>query len=236
MATIKIAHLYYDLMNLYGENGNLRALEKALIDQQQEVVITKLSLKDQIDFLAYDIFYLGSGSEDNIRIVNNDLLNYQAKIKKAIEKDKFFIITGNALDLFGQKIKSLNQKELVTLGIFPYDSQEVEDRIVGEQVYTTDLIKEKVIGFQNRQTIMSSYSPLFEVIRGTGSNPHQTVEGIKYKNFYGTYLIGPLLIRNPALLKKIIKNLFKIKKISYQSLPDDIANQAYQEYLKNFVN
>ena len=26
MPKIKIAHLYYDLMNLYGENANIRAL------------------------------------------------------------------------------------------------------------------------------------------------------------------------------------------------------------------
>ena len=25
---VKIAHLYYDLMNLYGENANIRAIEK----------------------------------------------------------------------------------------------------------------------------------------------------------------------------------------------------------------
>ena len=62
MKTIKIAHLYYDLMNLYGENGNVRYLKKKLEDQDVEVKVYFLSVDDEIDFSKYDIYYIGTGS------------------------------------------------------------------------------------------------------------------------------------------------------------------------------
>ena len=38
MKTFKIAHLYYDLMNLYGENGNIRYLKNRL--EEQDIFLT----------------------------------------------------------------------------------------------------------------------------------------------------------------------------------------------------
>ena len=50
MEKIKIAHIYYDLMNLYGESGNIIALEKAFENQDMYTEIVKLSINDKIDF------------------------------------------------------------------------------------------------------------------------------------------------------------------------------------------
>ena len=48
MKKFKIAYLYYDLMNLYGENGNIRYLEKKLKEQDIDVQIELLSIPDKI--------------------------------------------------------------------------------------------------------------------------------------------------------------------------------------------
>ena len=48
---MKILHLYYDLMNLYGEYANVSALERYLRQQDIEAVTDKKSLYDDIDFL-----------------------------------------------------------------------------------------------------------------------------------------------------------------------------------------
>ena len=93
---IKIAHLYYDLMNLYGENGNILALEKGFNDQDMFTEITELSIKDKIDFNKYDIYYMGCGSEENQIIVIDNLLKYKDQIKNALENNKHFIFTGNS--------------------------------------------------------------------------------------------------------------------------------------------
>lgn len=223
MKTIKIAHLYYDLMNYYGEQGNVLALKTAIEYAGFKVNVKTLSVDDEIDFEKYDIFYMGMGTKRNQEIVRKDILKYKEKIENVIDK-KMFIMTGNSYELFGKKID-----EKKCLEIFNFNSK-TTDRIVGEQVFKSDIIKETVIGFQNRfssNDIKDDY--LFEVIKGTGNDLKSKVEGIHKNNFFGTYLLGPILIRNPyfkdALLKYIGIDKVNTKLVDYK---------AYHEYLKNF--
>lgn len=223
MKTIKIAHLYYDLMNYYGEQGNVLALKTAIEYAGFKVNIKTLSVDDEIDFEKYDIFYMGMGTKRNQEIVRKDILKYKEKIENVIDK-KMFIMTGNSYELFGKKIDDKK-----CLGIFNFSSK-TTDRIVGEQIFKSDIIKETIIGFQNRfssNNIKDDY--LFEVIKGTGNDLESKVEGIHKNNFFGTYLLGPILIRNPyfkdALLKYIGIDKVNTKLVDYK---------AYHEYLKNF--
>lgn len=223
MKTIKIAHLYYDLMNYYGEQGNVLALKTAIEYAGFKVNVKTLSVDDEIDFEKYDIFYMGMGTKRNQEIVRKDILKYKEKIENVIDK-KMFIMTGNSYELFGKKIDDKK-----CLGVFNFSSK-TTDRIVGEQVLKCDIIKETIIGFQNRfssNNIKDDF--LFEVIKGTGNDLESKVEGIHKNNFFGTYLLGPILIRNPyfkdALLKYIGIDKVNIKLVDYK---------AYHEYLKNF--
>ena len=223
MKTIKIAHLYYDLMNYYGEQGNVLALKTAIEYAGFKVNVKTLSVDDEIDFEKYDIFYMGMGTKRNQEIVRKDILKYKENIENVIDK-KMFIMTGNSYELFGNKIDDNK-----CLGIFNFNSI-TTDRIVGEQVFKSDIINETIIGFQNRfssNDIKDDY--LFEVIKGTGNNLESKVEGIHKNNFFGTYLLGPILIRNPyfkdALLKYIGIDKINTKLVDYK---------AYHEYLKNF--
>lgn len=245
MKTVKIAHLYYDLLNLYGENGNIRFLEKMLKNQDIDVKVTKFSIGDKIDFNSYDFYYIGCGSDENLLIVLDDIKKYKEEIKKCIDEDKFFLATGNSIELFGTVIfaeDNDNQGALVPyegLGIFDYHSPLEKERIVGEQYFETDLIKEKIIGFQNRSHSLEGCNDnLFKVISGTGySSTNSSYEGIHKNNFYGTYLFGPILVRNPYFTDYLVKNLCNDKDIKYKK-PDENAiwYKAYHEYLNNFYN
>lgn len=223
---IKILHLYYDIMNMYGESANIRALEHALDKEEVKYKIDFKSLHDDIKIMDYDFIYIGTGLDESYSLVLEDLKKYKEDLIKYIDDNKFILVTGNALDLFSD-LKILNFK-----------SVKEDFRIIGEQVYTTDLIKNYVIGFQNRNTVIKEYSetPLFKVTTGTGFAPNNKNEGIRKNNFYGTYLLGPLLIRNPYLLEYFTKNLLKMKNLKYKAMTHDTAYQAYEAYLKNFVN
>ena len=74
MKTFKIAHLYYDLMNLYGENGNIRYFSKKLEEQGIKTEVYFLSIDDDIDYNDYDFFYIGTGSENNKKICQTSLV------------------------------------------------------------------------------------------------------------------------------------------------------------------
>ena len=117
MEKIKIAHLYYDLMNLYGENGNIMALEKGFNDQDMYTETSNLTIGDKIDFNKYDIYYMGCGSEENQSLVIEDILKYKDKIKNAIENNKHFIFTGNSYEILGKYIEKTNGSKIETLGL-----------------------------------------------------------------------------------------------------------------------
>lgn len=229
MKLIRIAHLYYDLMNLYGERGNVLALSEALKRQGAKVMVDNVSKLSKIDFNKYDFIYIGCGTENSLEIARADILRYKTELKKVIKK-KFIIATGNALSLFGT---SINGRE--ALDIFNFKSKTVRNRIVGEQVYKTYLVDGPIIAFQNRSIINDiNENHLFEVISGNADNQKSKYEGLHINNFYGTSSIGPLLIRNPKLLDKIIKDFFDEKKYPYKEITDTPEYQAYNEYLKMF--
>ena len=57
---------------------------------------------------------------------------------------------------------------------------------------------------------------------------------VSFKNFIGTYLIGPLLVRNPELLKLIVKQIIKEKDSKYRlkKINLDFLEKAYNDCLE----
>lgn len=231
---VKIANLYYDLMNLYGDQGNINVLVKAFEYQGINVELTKLSIDDDIDFDNYDIFVISTGTENNQKIVLNHLIKYKDKIKSAIENNKFFLCTGNSIELFGKTISDKNKK-YEALNIFEYNTIYNGDRIVCESLFKCSLINDYVLGFQNQGGSISDYEfNLFEVTEGIGSYRGSKKEGIHYKNFFGTYLIGPILVRNPKFLEKFVIDVIleKNSNYRYKKFNFDLEIEAYENFIK----
>jgi CobQ-like glutamine amidotransferase family enzyme len=229
---IYIAHLYYDLMNLYGEIGNVKVLVNTIEKQGIKVVVDRLSINDKIDFNKYDLIYIGCGTEDNQLLVLKDIIKYKNKIKEYIENNKFILSTGNSYELFGKSIYDGKNKH-TGLGIFDYNAKNINNRIVGDIIVKSNLIKSKIIGFQNQgSNIFENNNNMFDIVLGNENKN----EGINYKNFYGTYMLGPILVRNPEfneyIVTKLIRNKyndFKVKKIN-----NKLDNESYKEYLINY--
>lgn len=218
---IHIAHLYYDLMNLYGESGNIKALINSLKVQKIKVKLDELSIDDEIDFNKYDLIYIGCGTEDNELIVLKHLLKYKDEIKEYIENNKFIIATGNSIELFGKNIENNN-----ALDIFSYEAKYLDKRIVGDYINKVSFIDDEIIGFQNRGSkIIYNLNPLFD-----------NEVGVNYKNFYGTYLLGPIFVRNPEFNKYIINKLIKEKnpKFKFKKYNYKLDKEAHDSYLKTY--
>ncbi len=216
-----IGHLYYDLMNLYGENGNIKVLEYHLKKQNIEYEIKKLSINDDIKFEKLDLIYIGSGTEKNRNIVLEDILKYKKEIKECYKNNKFFLITGNAIELFGQYLIDDKNKVHKCLNIFNYHIKD-EDRSVGEVVAQAEFLKDKILGFVNHQG--NIYSKVDKKIDGYG---------IYKNNFYGTYILGPILARNPEFLEFFLKKLIKTKSKSFKMKPinRELDDEAYLDFI-----
>ena len=239
---INVLHLYYDLLNLYGENANTRSVKYNLELNKIKVNVDLKSLNDKIDFEKYDLIYIGSGSEDNMKLALNDILKRKKEIKKFIESNKYLILTGSSMDLFGKYIKTLDDK-LDALNIFDYHTEYLtetnlknaaKNRVVGEIKASTSLIEETIIGFQNRcDLVFNVKTPLFKTQQQYSNDLTNEEEGFTYKNVYATHIIGPILIRNPYFLDYILNKMCNDKNLKYKSL-DETAKTAYKKYLENF--
>ena len=195
---ITIGYLYYDLLNLYGDSGNIKTLKYHLEEQGIDVKIEYLSVGDKKDFSKLDLIYIGSGTEDNILIAIDDLKKDKKELEKYIKDNKFVLATGNSVELFGNYIISKNKKTK-TLGIFDYVSM-YQKRIVKDINIKTDIVDENIIGFENHVGNILTYDESI----------------IKLDNFYGTYIIGPLLVRNPKFCSYFIKELILSKNKEFE--------------------
>ena len=224
-------------MNLYGEHGNILGLTSALEEHGIKPIVHYYTIDDEIPFKDYDIFYIGSGNNEYFELTLNDLRKRKKDIKKAFEDNKFFLITGNALNLFGKSYTDLEGNSQEALGLFNYEAIETDFRIVGEQVYLNEYVEE-VIGFENRSSVLKNIEEkaLFKVKEGTGYAPNDEDEGIHEKNFFGTYLLGPIMIRNPYFKEYFIKELLAHKNIKYKEQINKLELKAYEEYKKNLLN
>ena len=230
---VRVAHLYDDLMNLYGDSGNVKALVKAIESQDVEVSLTNLSVDDQINFDEYDVFIIGSGTENNLIRCLHNLRMYKDDVKRAIESGKIFLCTGNSIEMFGQKITAMDGNLYNGINIFNFDVVQMKERLVSEYLYKSSLIDKYIIGFQNRGGIIDNYEfNLFEIIRGMSNNGSK-MEGIHYKNFFGTYTIGPLLVRNPELLKYFVRLIINNSSVIFDDYSLEYENKAYDEFMNN---
>ena len=217
MKTLKILHLYHDLMNLSGDNGNMVAIQDFLDNEGCNYKIDRLSIGDKIDFNKYNMIYIGNGSREAQELARTDLLKYKFQLKKSF-KNQLILATGNAMELFGT---SIDNKEC--LNLIPIKTLYLKDYVVQEKIIDTEFINKPIIGFINRNSEAKIKKNFF-----------LNEEGIHVDNFYGTYLLGPLLIRNPYLLNKFMEILFTQNDMKIKSDYKNVDILAYNEYLKNF--
>jgi len=201
--TIKILHMYHDLMNLYGDWANIAVLECEFITRGYEVVLDKKSVGDTIDFDVYDFIYIGSGTERSQLACMRDLKQYKDSLFEQINAGTPVLATGNSHEIFGKSITDPDGIRHEMLGLLEFETVQFSTRVTGDCICTTSFIPDKLIGFINRAggSQQGDVERPFSVTPGEGASFTACSEGIKHKNFLGTYMTGPILVRNPPLLK-----------------------------------
>lgn len=201
---IKLLHLYYDIMNLYGEYGNIRVLTEHIKDQGFEVTIDRKTIGEEKDFDKYDFIYIGCGTEKNFKVILEDIKINKEDLEKYIESGKVILLTGNSYEILGKSID-----EISGLEIFNFSVETIEKRTITDVICTSEIFKNKIVGFINNMSKIGNNENTFLNIEwGLGKEQQ---EGILYKNVYATHLIGPILVRNPEILSFIVKKICENK-------------------------
>ena len=206
---MKILHLYHDIMNLYGEYANVAALKRMLEKNDVICEIDKLSVNDELQLMDYDFIYVGSGTENNQKYILEHLKNYKEDLKVYMEAGKFLLMTGNSFEIMGKELKSAKGKKYTGMQLFDFSVTEQEKtRDTADAIFIQENKERALVGFVNKcSTIHGIKTPLFQVKMGLGNEKSGQSEGIRYKNFYGTHLTGPILIKNPYFLMELASDL-----------------------------
>ena len=246
MKELKILYLYPDILELYGDYGNIQVLKYRLEKRGINVEITPYSIGDNPpNFNDYDLVFAGGGADQEQGILAKDLIKYKDNIKEAVNNGVFFLLICGAYQLFGKYYKDVEGNIIPGLDIFPYYTEAINDRkkrCIGNIVIDVNLDgkETKVIGFGNHggQTYDVN-TPFGKVLYGNGNKFRDEMEGFFLKNVIATYLHGPLLSKNPELTDFIIKHCLDRKyneNIILEPLDDVFENLCRKQLLDRFLS
>lgn len=232
---IKILHLYHDLMNLYGDYGNLVVLCDNLKRNGIDYEMDKLSVGDDIDFDLYDFIYCGSGTESKTDIAFKDIMKRKVQFLKAYQNNKIILFTGSSSMLLGKTYDNNNG-----LGIFGFDVKKGVKRINGDVVISSKDFKD-VIGFVNTSYTTNNIEEYISIIGSDSLLINNNSIGFVKNNLLAINMCGPLLVKNPDILKEYVIKLGKISSNNFV-YKDTIKKNQYDAYhiglneLKNRFN
>ena len=229
-----ILYLYYDFMNLYGDNGNVRIMEKRLKDQGFDVeVVRKTITDDDISFEGFDFIYCGSGTESRRFVTVKHLKKFEDGFKNAVSSGTPVLFTGNAWGMLGSSITSLDGEKTEGLGLFGFDvKEEIKQRFTGDAIEKADGFNNSFIGFINKCDVIENFDGyMFKVEKMIGQIPY-IADGVKKDNLFGISLIGPLLVKNPFFAEHLVRLIDEKHGVTYREERYEHEEQGYRMTLK----
>ena len=95
---LNICHLYPDILNLYGDRGNIITMKRRMEDRGIKVNVEGCSIGETLDANRYDIFFIGGGQDFEQEVLLKDLgTGKAAEIRAAVEDEKTFLAICGAI-------------------------------------------------------------------------------------------------------------------------------------------
>ena len=208
---LNICHLYPDILNLYGDRGNIITMKRRLEGRGIKVNIDECSIGQPLNADKYDIFFIGGGQDFEQEVLLRDLSSGKAQdIRTAVEEEKTFLAICGGYQMLGEYYKTWDGVQHDFIGAIGVHTIGAKERMIGNYMFRTtpesgDTV---VVGFENHsgKTYLSEQvAPLGMMLSGNGNNGEDKTEGARYKNVFGTYSHGSLLPKNPVLCDFILQ-------------------------------
>ena len=227
---LKICHMYPDILNLYGDRGNVTCMEKRLQWRNIGVDIQRMPLGTNKSLAGFDLVFIGGGQDFEQQLLLDELRRGKAnEIKAAVEDGVTFLTVCGGFQLLGNYYKSVDGKCMDFVGAIDMYTEGAETRLTGNYKFkcSDNAGGSVVVGFENhsgKSYLEKGVSPLGTVLKGFGNNGSDSTEGVHYKNVFGTYSHGPVLPKNPEFCDFILKTALQRKYGTAQLIPlDDSA-------------
>ena len=135
---LTIGHLYPDLLNLYGDRGNIQCLMKRCQWRGIEAETIAYEIDDTIDFSNLDIVLLGGGSDREQMLVCEKLKTIQKDFKAYVEDNGVVIAICGGYQLLGKYYKT-EQGMITGLDLVDMYTEQEEGRLISNIVLQSDL-------------------------------------------------------------------------------------------------
>ena len=205
---LRLAHLYADVMNVYGDRGNAIALRYRCETRGIALDIDGIGIGEAFDPGEYDLLIIGGGEDREQRRIADDLVARGPAIRAAIEDGLPALAVCGGFQLFGKRYVDSDGGVLPGIGVFAMETRhpgEGTERAIGNVLLQTEF--GEVVGFENhggRTWLEDGQEPFGTVVAGRGNNGRDGSEGARAGNAIGTYLHGSLLPKNPAVADFLI--------------------------------
>lgn len=234
--TLRICHLYPDLLNLYGDRGNILCMRRRLEWRGIAAEVTEVPAGETADFTQFDLFFIGGGQDFEQEVLLSDLkAGKDAELKAAIADGKTVLAVCGGYQMLGNYYKTWDGHQCDFIGAVDFYTVGSKDRMIGNFLF--ECLPESggstVVGFENHsgKTFLGpGVSPLGKVLTGSGNNGEDGFEGVRYHNVFGTYSHGPVLPKNPQLCDFILQTALRSRypELTLQPLDDTAENAAHK--------
>lgn len=201
-----IGWLYSAKMNIYGDRGNVVALEQRARWRGIDVETRDIGMGEPIPD-DVDIFFWGGGQDGEQIAVARDMAGEKGQaLKAAIENGAAMLAICGGYQLLGHGYQPFDGEKLHGIGVFDANTVAGPTRFIGNVVIESERFG-TLVGFENHSgltTLGTDAQPLGTVKAGNGNNGTDGTEGAVYRNAIGCYLHGALLPKNPKLTDWLI--------------------------------
>lgn len=233
---IKICHLYPDLLNLYGDRGNIICMKKRLEWRGIECSVTELPLGESADLSQFDLFFIGGGQDFEQEVLLDDLAGGKAQdIRAAVNDGKVFLAICGGYQMLGEYYETWDGVRCDFIGALELCTIGSRTRMIGNFMYECPAENGgcTVVGFENhsgKTRLGPGLKPLGRILCGFGNNGEDGQEGVRFNNVFGTYSHGPVLPKNPLFCDFLLKTAIIRKggNGELEPLDDRLENIAHE--------
>ncbi len=233
-----VGWLYPDLMNIYGDRGNILTLLQRAEWRGFDARLLQLGRGNNSQMDEVDVFFFGGGQDREQALVYEDLLEFkQPQLEHAVAEGAQVLAVCGGYQLLGHYYQTANGERYDGIGLIDVRTEAGKQRFIGDVVVETeiaDLKPSSLVGFENhsgRTFLGSNAKPLGRVVIGHGNNGADGQEGCIHGGVIGSYLHGSLLPKNPHLADHLMSSALRRRGVSELSPLDDSAELAAHDLI-----
>ena len=228
-----VGWLYPDLMNIYGDRGNILTLLKRAEWRGFEARAIELGRGSHREMEQVDVFFFGGGQDREQALVYEDLLEFkQPPLEQAVKQGAQVLAVCGGYQLLGHYYQTAEGERFPGIGLIDVRTEAGKKRFIGDVVIETqivELLPSTLVGFENhsgRTFLGPKAKPLGKVLLGNGNNGSDGHEGAIQGGVLGTYMHGSLLPKNPHLADYLIRAALRRRGVDELSRLDDSVELA----------